>query len=411
MNIAVIGQGYIGLPTALVLAEGGHTVIGVDSNVEKIEKLLKNELTFKEEGLDALFSRALEKNITFSTDYPSVEMYIVAVPTPYKDDNKKVNPKYLVAASQSIADVAPKNAIVVVESTISPGVVDEYVRPAFENKGRKVAEDIHLVHAPERIIPGNMIKELYHNSRTIGADDLAIAEKVKEAYSVFCKGEMILTNIKTAEISKVVENTYRDINIAFANELSRICHRAGVDVHEVIEVANHHPRVNILSPSTGTGGHCIPVDPWFLVGDYPEDAQLIRKAREVNEAQPLYIWNLAMEDFASVGFDENARVGLYGLTYKENVDDTRMSPTLQLLDSLSAEDKERVIVYDPYVENDMVDNQYHDIDDFLADSDVIIVMISHDEITEKADKLAGSSIFDARGIKAVRKSAENYFTL
>lgn len=411
MTIAVIGQGYIGLPTALVLADNGNDVIGVDYDEEKIAKLNAGKVTFSEEGLDELFQSAIKKNLKFQTEYPVVDMYIVSVPTPYKDDNKRVDPKYLVAATETIAKVAPKGAIQVIESTISPGVIDEYVRPTLEKNGRSIGEDMHIAHAPERIIPGNMINELYHNSRTIGADDPEVAKEVKAVYQTFCKGEIIITDIRTAEISKVVENTFRDINIAYANELSRICRRAGVDVYEVIDVANHHPRVNILNPGPGVGGHCIPVDPWFLVGDYPEDANLIRQAREVNDAQPQYIWNLAQNDFSTVGIDENSTIGIYGLTYKENVDDIRMSPSLQLLKSLSAEEKSRIISYDPFVDRDIVDKQYHDFDKFLADSDAIIVMVNHKHIVNNATKLSDKVVFDTKNIETLKESSKHYFNL
>ncbi len=411
MKIAVIGLGYIGLPTSLVMADSGLDIIGVDYDERKIKQLQAGHVTFKEEGLEELFASAVEKDLVFQTEYPEADMYIVTVPTPYKDDNKKVNAKYLIAATETISEIAPEGAILVIESTISPGVIDEHIRPLLEKRERVIGEDIHLVHAPERIIPGNMIYELYNNSRTIGADNMEIAEQVKEVYASFCKNEIILTDIRTAEISKVVENTYRDINIAFANELSRICRRAGVDVAEVIEVANHHPRVNILNPGPGVGGHCLPVDPWFLVGDYPEDAKLIRTAREVNESQPDFIYSIAEEKMEELGIGADAKIGIYGLTYKENVDDIRMSPSLQLWDHLSAEDKERTVFYDPYIENNLVENQVHDLDEFIEHVDFIIIMVGHNEIKENANKFENSSVFDARGVKEIRKTADNYYTL
>lgn len=411
MKIAVIGLGYIGLPTSLVMADSGLDVIGVDYDQRKVKELQNGHVTFKEEGLEELFVSAVAKDLTFQTEYPEADMYIVTVPTPYKDDNKKVDAKYLLSATETITEVAPKGAILVIESTISPGVIDEHIRPLLEKHDITIGEDIHLVHAPERIIPGNMIYELYNNSRTIGADDMEIAEQVKEVYASFCKNEIILTDIRTAEISKVVENTFRDINIAFANELSRICKRAGVDVKEVIEVANHHPRVNILNPGPGVGGHCLPVDPWFLVGDYPEDARLIRTAREVNESQPDFVYSLAQGKMEELGIDGNSKIGIYGLTYKENVDDIRMSPSLQLWDHLSEDDKARTVFYDPYIEDNLVENQVHDLDEFIEQSDFIIIMVGHNEIKDNASKFENSSVFDTRGVKEVRKTADNYFTL
>lgn len=219
--------------------------------------------------------------------------------------------------------VCPKGAIVVIESTVSPGTIDKYVRPVIEANGFKIGEDINLVHAPERIIPGNMVYELLHNNRTIGADSREIGEKVKNVYSSFCQGEIVVTDIRTAEMTKVVENTFRAVNIAFANELAKICRHDNMDVYEIIKICNMHPRVNILQPGPGVGGHCISVDPWFLVGDYPSLAKVIDESMKTNDGMPDFVLNRIYEIMKENNITDLSRVGLYGLSYKENVDDPR----------------------------------------------------------------------------------------
>ncbi|MBQ6570269.1 MAG: nucleotide sugar dehydrogenase, partial [Clostridia bacterium] len=333
MKVCVVGLGYIGLPSSLMMAANGVDVCGVDYNKELIATLKSGHVSFEEEGLPELFKKAVDAGIEFSSEYIPADMYIVAVPTPYDEQSKKVDATYVAKAVECVMEVCPKGAIVTIESTISPGTIDRYVRPVIEQNGFKIGEDIHLAHAPERIIPGNMIYELEHNSRTIGADEYAVGEKVKEVYASFCKGEIVITDIRTAEMSKVVENTFRDINIAYANELAKICRRDNLDVYEIIKIANMHPRVNILQPGPGVGGHCISVDPWFLVGDYPSLAKVIDESMKTNDGMPDFVLNRIYEIMKEKGMTDITRVGLYGLTYKENVDDMRESPTLQLLES------------------------------------------------------------------------------
>lgn len=397
--INVVGLGYIGLPTALMFASHGVEVVGTDYNKSLVDTLIAGKTTFEEDGLDDLFRAASEKGIRFSHEYISTDMYIVAVPTPYDKASKKVDAGFVAKAVENIMEVCPKGAIVVVESTVSPGTIDKYVRPVVEAKGFVIGEDIHLAHAPERIIPGNMVYELKHNSRTIGADEPAIGEKVKALYSSFCEGEIVVTDIRTAEMTKVVENTYRDINIAFANELAKICRSDNMDVHEIIRIANKHPRVNILSPGPGVGGHCISVDPWFLVGDYPGLANIILAARKINDSMPDFVLERVHNIMKENNMTDVGRVGLYGLTYKENVDDMRESPTLQMLESMERHlCGGQIKVYDPYVTRDVVPNQYHDLDAFLQDVDMVVLLVGHDEIKENMDKLKGKVILDTRHI-------------
>ena len=393
--INVIGLGYIGLPTALMLSSHGVEVIGTDYNKELVATLNAGKTTFKEDGLDELFQDALKSGIRFTTEYQVTDVYIVSVPTPYDKFSKKVDACYVVSAVKDVIKAAPKNATVVIESTVSPGTIEKHIRPVLEQAGRT---DLNLVHAPERIIPGNMVYELLHNNRTIGADDKAIGEKIKDLYSSFCQGEIVVTDIKTAEMTKVVENTFRAVNIAFANELAKICRHDNMDVYEIINICNMHPRVNILQPGPGVGGHCISVDPWFLVGDYPSLAKVIDESMKTNDGMPDFVLNRIYEIMKEKGMTDINRVGLYGLTYKENVDDMRESPTLQLLESQERHLATGLKVYDPFITKDVVANQYHDLDTFLDSVDFVVVMVKHTEIKENTNKLAGKVILDCHNI-------------
>lgn len=400
--VNVVGLGYIGLPTALMLAANDVEVVGTDYNEELVITLQQGETTFKEEGLDELFQKAVQKGIKFSDKYQKADMYIVSVPTPYDKISKKIDAKYVVAAVKSVMDVCSKGATIVIESTISPGTIDKYVRPVVEENEYRVGGDIHLVHAPERIIPGNMVYELINNSRTIGADDKEIGEQVKAVYQSFCKGDIVVTDIRTAEMTKVVENTFRDINIAFANELAKMCNRAGMDVYEIIRVANMHPRVNILTPGPGVGGHCISVDPWFLVGDYPDIVNIIRQARVINDAMPEYVLGRVSDIMKERGIKDLRRVGFYGLTYKEDVDDMRESPALQLIKCMEKHLAFGAKFYDPMVERIVVDNQYLDFDEFIKDLDLFVVLVGHSHLKENVQKLQDMTVYDTRNCIIVK---------
>ena len=396
--VNVIGLGYIGLPTALMMASHGVEVIGTDYNKELVATLNAGKTTFKEKGLDELFQNAVDTGIQFTTEYQVTDIYIVSVPTPYDKFSKKVDACYVVEAVKDVMRVCPKGATVVIESTVSPGTIDKYVRPVIEKNGFRIGEDINLVHAPERIIPGNMVYELLHNNRTIGADDKVIGEKVKELYSSFCQGEIVVTDIRTAEMTKVVENTFRAVNIAFANELAKICRHDNMDVYEIIKICNMHPRVSILQPGPGVGGHCISVVPWFLVGDYPSLAKVIDESMKTNDGMPDFVLNRIYEIMTERGLADISRVGLYGLTYKENVDDMRESPTLQLLESQERHLAPGLKVYDPFITKDVVKNQYHDLDTFLSNVDMVVIMVKHNEIRENMHKLEGKIVLDCHNI-------------
>lgn len=397
-SINVVGLGYIGLPTALMFAANGIRVRGTDLNINIVNKLNSGKLTFKEDGLEELFKEAQKNEIEFSTNYLKTDMYIITVPTPYIKESKKIDPKYVISAVNNVLNFCEKGAIIVIESTVSPGTIDKFVRPIIEEKGLVLGKDVHLVHAPERIIPGRMIYELENNSRTIGADSEEIGNKVKEVYSSFCKGDIIVTDIKTAELSKVVENTFRDINIAFANELAKICRRENIDVYNLIEIANKHPRVNILNPGPGVGGHCISVDPWFLVGDYPDTVNIIKSAREVNDSMPRFVINRIRDIMAENNIEDISKVGLYGITYKEDVDDTRESPTLQLLQKLNDYEANSIKIYDPFISELHWESQYLDFEKFINDIDMIVIMVGHAHIKEMRNIIKNKLILDTKNI-------------
>lgn len=405
-KLNIVGLGYIGLPTGLMFAANGMEVVGTDFNEKIVKTLNEGKTTFKEEGLDELFKKAVDNGMEFTTEYQKTDRYIITVPTPYIKESKKLDAKYVISAVNSVLDVCDKGTILVIESTVSPGTMDKYVRPVIEERGFKIGEDIHLVHAPERIIPGKMVEELEFNSRTIGADNIEIGQMVKEWYNIFCKGEIVVTDIKTAELSKVVENTFRDINIAFANELSRICRRENLDVYELINIANKHPRVNILTPGPGVGGHCISVDPWFLVGDYPDLVNIIAAAREVNDGQPEFIIDRIREVMKENGITDISKVGLYGLTYKENIDDMRESPTLQLLEKLEKYFVTGIKTYDPWIEEKQVEGQYLDFDRFLNDVELVVILVGHDHIKENSYKLDGKIVLDTRNLSEIAATSK-----
>ncbi|WP_342528180.1 nucleotide sugar dehydrogenase [Chryseomicrobium sp. FSL W7-1435] len=398
MSINIIGLGYIGLPTALIFAKNGIKVTGTDYNKKLVEQLNNTQVPFKEEGLEELFQDAINNGIKFSTDYIKTDTYILAVPTPYVEESKKLDPKYVISATNSVLDVCEKGAAIIIESTIAPGTIDRYIRPIIEDRGLVIGEDVHLLHAPERIIPGNMVYELENNSRTIGADNPEIGEKIKKLYANFCMAEILVTDIRSAEMSKVVENTFRDINIAFANELTKICRSDGMDVYEIIRIANMHPRVNILQPGPGVGGHCISVDPWFLVGDYPDLTNMILTARKTNDSMPGHVLKRIRDIMREHNIMDITKVGLYGLAYKEDVDDTRESPTYQLLHRMDEHLAFGVKVFDPLIKEAIVEEQYLEFEEFLDDVEIVVVMVGHSHIKDNAAKLKGKLVLDTKNV-------------
>lgn len=400
--INVIGLGYIGLPTALMLAAHGQKVIGTDLSEELVATLSNGAINVMEDGIEQLYHRAIARGIRFTTEYQKADIYIISVPTPYIQETKCIDSSYVEAAVRTVLGVCPRGAILVIESTISPGTIDKRIRPLIEEADFGIGVDIFLAHAPERIIPGNMLFELEHNNRTIGADQAEIGIRVKEIYTSFCKGEVTLTDIRTAEMTKVVENTFRAVNIAFANELAKICRMNGLNVYEVIDICNKHPRVNILQPGPGVGGHCISVDPWFLVGDYPDLAAVTAAAMHTNADMPKFVWERIREIMGQHGMEDLRRVGLYGLAYKANVDDSRESPGLQLQRVVGDACAVDLISYDPYISREILPNQQRDLDSFLEQVDLVVVLVGHDEIRKNASSLRGKIVLDCCNLPEIK---------
>jgi UDP-N-acetyl-D-mannosaminuronic acid dehydrogenase len=387
----VVGLGYVGLPTAIMLAESGNFVTGTDIDFKLIDRLISIEHLVHDEVLNSLLASHSNSSLMFSTVPVEADFHFVAVPTPFLKQSKQIDLSFLINAIDSILTVNQDNYTIVIESTVSPGTIANLKR-----KYSILSRDIFFVHAPERILPGNLYYEIVHNSRTIGSDDPILGRKVEELYRGFCLGEIISTDIITAELSKVVENTFRDINIAFANEIAVISHEMGVNVYDLIDIANKHPRVNILNPGPGVGGHCIPVDPWFLVGDYPSKTKLIRSAREVNDEMPSFILSRAREILHKNSIDQS-RVGIYGLTYKADVSDTRESPSLQLIDLFTKEFGFAPLVYDPLIKDGKYNSQ-PSFEEFLLKINFVIVMVDHSHLKVNVDKLLGKIIFDTKRV-------------
>jgi UDP-N-acetyl-D-mannosaminuronic acid dehydrogenase len=332
-RICVLGLGYIGLPTASTFATNGIQVIGVDVNPQILSTLRNGDLHIHEPGLRTLVQAAINSGNLVISDQPQpADAFIIAVPTPFYDD-KRADMRAVTAAAEAIvAHLKPGN-LVVLESTSPPRTTIDLLAPILERSGLKTGADFHLVYSPERVLPGQILRELIENARVIGGVTPACARAGRLLYTTFVRGEIILTDATTAEMVKLMENTYRDVNIAIANEFARLAQRFGVDVWEAIALANRHPRVKILSPGPGVGGHCISVDPWFLVEAAPDLTALIQAARQVNDDQPHFVVDLVRRALGSL---EGRRIAVLGLSYKANVDDLRESPAIEVAASLAA---------------------------------------------------------------------------
>ena len=352
-TVAVIGLGYIGLPTAAILAGNGIHVIGVDVNPGTVESVNRGEVPFVEPDLASYVAGAVSQHkLSASTETPTAQAYIVAVPTPFNADHT-ADVTYIKAAARGIAPQLVGGELVILESTSPPGttqLLGDYLvslRPDLSLDGADGKPSIHVAHCPERVLPGRIMIELVTNDRIVGGLTPEAAQLAKALYAVFCQGEILVTDAATAEMAKLVENSYRDVNIAFANELSVISDKLGINVWELIKLANHHPRVNILQPGPGVGGHCIAVDPWFIVAAAPEEARLIRQARETNDSKPDWVVKKVQE---AVGETVSPKIAVLGLAFKANIDDLRESPAVAIVEMLSAKlDGAELLVVEPHV--------------------------------------------------------------
>ncbi|MDT0165797.1 UDP-N-acetyl-D-mannosamine dehydrogenase [Actinotalea sp. AC32] len=386
-TVAVIGLGYIGLPTAAVLATRGAQVIGVDVNPATVEAVNDGIVPFVEPDLAATVAGAVTQGrLKATTETPPADVYIVAVPTPLRGDHS-ADLSYVDAAADGIAPQLRGGELVILESTSPPGTTRHLAerllaaRPDLSLEDAPGRPGLNVAHCPERVLPGRIMIEIVTNDRIIGGLTPAAAERARDLYATFCQGQLLVTDAVTAEMSKLVENSYRDVNIAFANELSLIAERLGIDVWELIRLANHHPRVNILQPGPGVGGHCIAVDPWFVVEAAPEEARLIRTAREVNDAKPDHVVERVL---AHARRFRAPRVAALGLAFKPDIDDLRESPSRRIVAQLAqALPEGHVAAVEPHIETlpddlaAMPNVRLTSLEDAVADADIVLVLVDH----------------------------------
>jgi len=384
-TICILGLGYIGLPTAAMFATHGKKVVGVDKNQKIVNTLNNGDIHIHEPGLRELVHQALSSgNLKVSTQAQPADAFIIAVPTPFQEEiaqtedgiqYKKADMRYVVTATEAILPHLRHGNLIILESTSPPRTTEDLVKPILERSGLKAGDDFCLVYSPERVLPGQILKELIENARVIGGVNQASAQAGKDLYVAFVKGDILLTDATTAEMSKLMENIYRDVNIAIANEFSRLGDRFGVDMWGAIETANLHPRVDILRPGPGVGGHCISVDPWFLVEAAPDLTPLIRTARLVNDSQPKYVMELIRR---TLGDPRGRRIALLGLTYKSDVDDLRESPSITIANLLVQAGAD-IVAYEPFNPNAKFDHfrVVSRLEVALSEADALILLVAH----------------------------------
>ena len=413
-DVCVIGLGYIGLPTAAIIARAGCPVLGLDVSERVVETINRGEIHIEEVDLDGLVQAVVQRGLLrASTTISPADVFVIAVPTPFaKDGNHTPDVSYVMDAADKLATVLKQGDVVILESTSPVGTTEalrdrlaelrpDLAMPGLEANGAKGGADISIAYCPERVLPGKILEELTHNDRSIGGITPRCARKALAFYKRFVKGECVTTDARSAEMTKLVENAFRDVNIAFANELSMIADRQGLDVWEVIRLANRHPRVNILQPGPGVGGHCIAVDPWFIVHGAPDEAKIIRQARDTNDAKMHHVLARAK---ALVEANPGAKIACLGLAFKANIDDFRESPARYVAAGLAREYGDRVQVVEPYAgelprEFDGTDAQLVDIDTALEECGVIIVLVDHDVFKViPAEERQGAAVYDTRGI-------------
>ncbi len=374
-HICVIGLGYIGLPTSSMFAGKGVKVTGVDNNPRVVESLRQGKVHIHEPGLPEVVAAALQKGTLSVASTPvEADAFIIAVPTPFYGD-KKADLSFVRSAAESIVPVLRPGNLVVLESTSPPLTTQNVVKPILEQSGLKAGTDFLLAYSPERVLPGQIMKELVENVHVIGGIDEASSQAGRDLYKKIVKGEIVLTDATTSEMVKLMENTYRDVNIAIANEFSRLADRFGVDIWEAIAIANRHPRVRILNPGPGVGGHCISVDPWFLVESAPDITPLIREARQVNDAQPRFVIETLKALLKKL---EGRRVAVLGLAYKPDVDDLRESPAVEVARKL-AEQGAIVKACEPFKSEFRIEGVTvsASIEEAISDAEVLLLLVGH----------------------------------
>jgi UDP-N-acetyl-D-mannosaminuronic acid dehydrogenase len=404
MKICTIGLGYIGLPTSAVFAKHGAEVVGVDINPDVVNTLNTGAIHISEPGLNELVKEVVKQGTFRASLLPEeANVFIIAVPTPNNDDDyKSCDLSYVTQAVQAVLPLVRKGNTIIVESTIAPRSMDDQIKPLVEEAGFVVGEDIFLVHCPERVLPGKILTELVYNNRIVGGITEACAEAGERVYRLFVQGEIMKTDAKTAEMSKLMENTFRDVNIALANELAKVCNGLQIDVLDVITMANKHPRVNIHQPGPGVGGHCLAVDPYFIVAKSPDLTGIIKEARNTNVSMPNYVVDHVKNLIGNV---EQPKIAVFGVTYKGNIDDMRESPAMDVIELLEKENM-NVAVYDPYVEQ--LDEKFTTIEEAVDGAHLILLLTDHNEFKEVnydafTEKMKQSLVFDTRN--CIKKEA------
>ena len=406
MKVCVVGLGYIGLPTSAMFANYNTDVIGVDISPEIVDKLNRGEIHIEEPGLKDIIKRVVENGKFKASLTPEeADAFIITVPTPNKDDeHRSCDLKYVLCAIKAILPFVKKGNVIIVESTIAPCTMDDYIAPLIEKSGFKIGENVYLSHCPERVLPGKILHEMIYNNRIIGGITPACAKAGAEIYQLFVLGEIIQTTARTAEMSKLMENTFRDVNIALVNELAKICNELEINVIDVIKMANKHPRVNLHQPGPGVGGHCLAVDPYFVIAKSPELAKIIKLSRNTNESMPEYV---ACAVKSLVKDIDAPKIAAFGVTYKGNVDDMRGSPAMEVIQLLN-KDEIDIALHDPHVES----NKWNFVsaEESVRNSDLILVLADHDEFktlnySELARKMKTPQLFDTRN--CVQKEVAN----
>lgn len=414
-TVSMIGLGYIGLPTAAMFAARKTSVIGVDINQHAVDTINQGRIHIVEPELDMIVRSAVSEGFLRATTRPeAAEAFLIAVPTPFKGAHEP-DISYVQAAAESIAPVLRPGNLVVLESTSPVGTTEQMVawlamaRPdlRFPLQGHQTV-DVNVAYCPERVLPGHVVRELVANDRIIGGLTAACSARAVDLYRTFVEGELLVTNARTAEMCKLTENSFRDVNIAFANELSIICDKLEIDVWELIRLANHHPRVKILQPGAGVGGHCIAVDPWFIVDKTPSEARLIRTAREVNDGKPGWVLNKvndAIKRVPNAGGTSSASdltIAVLGLAFKPNIDDLRESPALHIAEALTRETAAHLLFVEPNIEalpRTLAVGELCDLDQALAKANVLVVLVGHKEFLDLADRIGSmQSVVDAVGV-------------
>lgn len=398
LTITILGMGYIGLPTAIAFAKAGFSVRGFDVNKKVIETLKSGKIHIVEPSLQEAFEEALKSKKLIPVDkLEKSDVFIIAVPTPFKKDHedKIADLSYVESASKLVATVLEENNLVILESTVPP-MTTKLMTDILERESRISRDKFMSVHCPERVLPGRILYELEHNDRVIGAERREAGEYTKVIYDAMVKeGTCYITDDITAEMCKLVENTFRDVNIAFANELSVICDKLGIDVFELIKLANKHPRVNILTPGAGVGGHCLAVDPWFIVEKFPEEANVIREARLINNYKPRFIANKVDEILKG---NKELTIGVLGLAYKPDIDDLRESPAMEIAEILRDKGY-KVVACEPNVDSKEVNGfELYTLDKIVEKSDYLVLAQGHREFREKIEILKDRKIYDCLGL-------------